>query len=532
MLSDIAALVSALVGLAGAASAGLVFLLSRRWKTRAEQLRLGWQVESDPQTTGALVYNGSKFPLQQLVVTVACGARGKTFRRHVAVLKADDTHVWRTSDMHGSGAESVDGRKHDTEPHRVHATFRNGKGYWLRDERKVERVRSLVVWAEKRRAATLRRYLGRNSAFRHTYKLAVKVEEFERTEALETAFARVAETRRPPSGYEQPDVIAGPHDWMGRVVDEDWVVKPEPAPEGLLRMAPVAVDALTRGDSLFAVPYVLDSVALLRNDALAGNGELPGTFEELVTAGTEALRANGISDGVPVALQVGTPDAAGNAGDPYHLWPLFASLGGSFFGLRGDPSGPGRFDEPSVWRDDFVAALVRLAELGTKHGGVLDPGIGRSESLPMFLDGRAPFLVCSSRALAAVKERGMRVTTATVPALGERPATPLVSVYGFYVNRRAKNLPAAQDLLTTYLSLPSAGEDLNKIQQLVPAQQEAMATVADADPVLRAYVEQCERGMPMPSLPEMRTAWQLLGRAEYDLLAGERDPREDRKSVV
>jgi maltose-binding protein MalE len=68
--------------------------------------------------------------------------------------------------------------------------------------------------------------------------------------------------------------------------------------------------------------------------------------------------------------------------------------------------------------------------------------------------------------------------------------------------------------------------DLQKIQQLVPVQSEAMAAVAASDPVLAAYVTQCRDGMVMPSYPEMRDAWRLLGQTEYDVLAGIGDPRE------
>ncbi|MCP2256203.1 arabinogalactan oligomer / maltooligosaccharide transport system substrate-binding protein [Prauserella aidingensis] len=520
MLGNLSDLLGALGALVVALSPVVVWFVARRQKTRAQQLRIGWQIESDRQSTGALVYNESKFPMQQLVVTVTCGTWGRTFRRDVAVLKAQDTHLWPTGDVHGAGTESAEKSSHDTDPHKVHATFRSGKGYWLRDERKVERVRSLVLWAEATRATTLERYFGRRSNFRRTYNLAVKVQRFERTEALEAAFEQVAESGRPPSGYEMPDIVAGPHDWMGRVVAEEWAAKPQFSPEGLARMSRTALDAFTHDESLHAIPYVLDSVALIRNDALAG-GVMPETFDELLTTGAETLRRHGIDDGVPVALQVGEPDDRGNAGDPYHLWPLFTSVGGSFFGRHSETPG-----DTARWRDDFVAGFVKLAELGKGHGGPLDPAVGRAESLPLFLEGKAPFLICSSRALASIRKRGMRVTVRTVPPLGPRPAVPFVSVYGFYLNRRAKNLPAAQDLLTTYLSIPDAGEDLNAIQQLVPTQEEAMTTVAETDPVLAPYVEQCRRGTPMPTAPEMRKAWQLLGRAEYDLLAGNDDPRE------
>jgi arabinogalactan oligomer/maltooligosaccharide transport system substrate-binding protein len=106
---------------------------------------------------------------------------------------------------------------HDTKPHGVQATFRNGKNFWYRDEDQAGRVDSLVIWAEKTRAATLKRYFGRRSSFKRAYPVSVKVLPFERTEALEHAFTNLAATGNPPSGREIPDIVVGPHDWIGRV---------------------------------------------------------------------------------------------------------------------------------------------------------------------------------------------------------------------------------------------------------------------------------------------------------------------------
>jgi arabinogalactan oligomer/maltooligosaccharide transport system substrate-binding protein len=56
-------------------------------------------------------------------------------------------------------------------------------------------------------------------------------------------------------------------------------------------------------------------------------------------------------------------------------------------------------------------------------------------------------------------------------------------------------------------------------------QEEAMSILAERDPVLGPYVDQCRTGLIMPLRPEMREAWQLLGRTEYQVLAGDGDPR-------
>lgn len=52
-----------------------------------------------------------------------------------------------------------------------------------------------------------------------------------------------------------------------------------------------------------------------------------------------------------------------------------------------------------------------------------------------------------------------------------------------------------------------------------------MSRIAQRDGALAPYVEQCRTGLVMPSWPEMREAWKLIGRTEYRVLAGDGDPR-------
>lgn len=532
-IEPVASTIAAAVTVTTAVGVGLRAVWSRRRKARAQQLRIGWQVESGPASTGALVINESKVVFEKLVLTVSCGIRGRAVRKDIALLKAGGEHLWSTEDVHRSPDSPLSvadetGRHHQV-PHDVQLTFRDGKGYWTREDQQVERVRSLVVWAEKTRAATLRRYFGRRSPFRRTYSVSVTVQSFDRTEQLEAAFKELTATGKAPENYEIPDVVAGPHDWIGRVVEDESIIEPPYAMDDLARVSRVATLALSRAEQLYAVPYVFDSVALIRNDKLAGDAPMPSTFDETVRTGAQLVERHGISGGIPVALQVGAPDELGNAGDPYHMWPLFSSAGGTFFGLQ-QQRGAGaahRFADISSWRDAFVAAFVRLSEFGIGENGIgaLNPALSRSEALQAFLEGRAPFLVCSSRGLASISAQGMEVTVRAVPAMGDQPATPMVSVYGFYIYRHAPNRPAARDLVTTYLSHPGAGEDLHRLQPLVPVQTQAMSAIAERDKIVRPYVEQCQSGLIMPSWPEMRAAWQLLGQAEYRVLAGDGDPR-------
>lgn len=491
---------------------------------------------------GVKVINSSDTNFRGLV-TVTCSAPSGSVARVNSVpfepnssWTSDSTMIHEIID-HDPAHSQRGGRprpaNHDGEIHPVQVTYSDGRRYWLQREGTVERLDRLVIWAERTRADTIGSYLGRRSPFLRQTSVRVKVVRFSRTEHLEHAVRQLAAEGGTEDGTDLPDIVVGPHDWIGGVADSRWV---EPLPlnqQDQARFHPASVAALHDDGRLVAVPYVFDTVALIRNNRLAGRGPMPSTLPEVIASGQQAVAGRRVTAGSALAMQVGQPNSHGEAGDPYHMWPLFSSAGGSFFGLRrptaseAAPGAPDSFDDLQTWRGDFIEAFAQLAALGCGPGarGVLDPRTGRTEAIDAFLDQRAPYLICSSRALKRINQKGMDVTVAPVPPLGPHPAVPMVSVYGFFIYRCAPNMPAARDVLTQYLASTEAGVDLQRFQPLVPVQRAAMGRVGDADRRLAPYVEQSRHGLIMPSYPEMRQAWNLLGLAEYRILAGDGDPR-------
>ena len=389
-------------------------------------------------------------------------------------------------------------------PHQVEVTFKDKDSvFWAYDgETWKELPSELVIWAEATRAKALRELI--EDGFVPGYGVTTTVRDFTRIEDLQRAFKAV---QAGTWSEAIPDVLVGPHDWLGHVLKERSIQPVHLTRSDAESFHPKAIAALSRGHRLYGIPYVFDSVALIRNTRLAGLGPWPETFEELIAHG-EQLRERGLVEH-PVALQVG------DTGDPYHLWPLFSSVGGSLFGLRyGD-----EVDEPDVWRAGFVAAFERLAELGEAGRGVLRRDIGRAEALPMFLEGRTPYLVCSSRALASLVDSPVNFDVGAVPPFGPSPAVAMVSVYGFFINPSGANTRIAEDLVTHILARKDTGQRLVEIQPRPPVQLDA-----DTDPVVTPYVEQCTNGVLMPQHEKMRDIWDLLGRAQSAVIGGS-DPR-------
>ncbi|MDT5037588.1 MAG: arabinogalactan oligomer / maltooligosaccharide transport system substrate-binding protein [Micromonosporaceae bacterium] len=522
--------------LAAVVPVALKVMWTVRRRANAARVAAGWG-PIDASTTGATVWNRSRGELRNAMVTVVCGLpAGSETRLDLPFLGSREESSWAAGEVHAHIDARLAGRSggapgrppaHNADGHRVQVTFGDGRQYWFREGTggRVTRLDTLVIWAEATRAKTLAQFFGRRSRFRREYRVSVTVQPFPRTEDLEEAFRALTAREGVPHGYDTPDIVVGPHDWIGRVARAESVIDLPLSAAEEAQFDPTALGALRRDGRQYAIPYVFDSVALLRNRTLAGTGAMPTTIDAVIACGRDALAAHGIPDSPALAMQVGPPNERGEAGDPFHLWPLFSSAGGGFFGLKGQPGSRSRWEDLDLWREGFIEAFARVAGLGAGGAGVLRPEVGRADALRLFAAGRAPYLVCSSRALKTISDQRLDVDVAAVPPLGNAPAQPMVSVYGFFICRDAPNRQVARDLVTHYLHQRDAGMDLNEIQPLVPVQRQAMTDVAARNPLLLPYVRQCRTGLIMPSYPEMRQAWNLLGRTEYAVLAGDGNPR-------
>src|SRR4051794_34742140 len=108
---------------------------SRSRRDIARKLKICWQVGPDTEQTGALAYNESKESFGEVVLTVTCGLRGREARRDIGLLRSGQDYLWAGPLVHDAIASKRSDRpfvvevgdRHDTKPHGVQATFRNGK---------------------------------------------------------------------------------------------------------------------------------------------------------------------------------------------------------------------------------------------------------------------------------------------------------------------------------------------------------------------------------------------------------------------
>lgn len=190
--------------------------------------------------------------------------------------------------------------------------------------------RPLVVWVDEARAGALADLAARLGAEGLDVEVVARTSETLRQDYVQ------AETQS-----EGPDALVGAHDWLGELVTQG-VVQPADLAEPE-EFAPAAVEAMTYDGVTYGTPLSIESIALVRNDALVTT--TPATFDEVVAQGAELVRAGRATR--PLLVQ------QGEGGDPYHLYPLQTSFGAPAF----------RADEDGSGTAAFVAAGMRITVL-------------------------------------------------------------------------------------------------------------------------------------------------------------------------
>ncbi|MDQ7909317.1 extracellular solute-binding protein [Phytohabitans sp. ZYX-F-186] len=455
----------------------------------------GWGLDG----WGAFVRNASETPVYQVGLTVLDIHDPDVGERiDLPIVPPAAEPIFHRSEL-GTGLVA-DGR-HAVD-YRVEVTFTDSAGVrWIRDQmgRLSELRPEVLIWADGRRANALGTFAADFLAT-HGVRLRFHTEQIER---LQRRLVDGAE------GDEVPDVVVGPHDWVGDLAQRGLIEPLALSQRRRQAFLPAAVTAMTWNGELYGVPYALDTAVLLRNTDLAP--EQPATFEELLATGV-ALRAAGRADEALV-VQVGAE------GDPYYMYPLLLAAGGWLFGRdaegRPDPRRLG------VTAPETIAAFERFRGLGAQGSGVLRREIDKDRATALFAAGRAPYLVCASRVVSDARRAGVPFVVGPVPPYeGQEPVRPFVSVHGFFLTRRGRNKTIAQDLAAHYLTRTDVALSLYDTQPRPPALRSALDEVVDRDPTMAAFYAECRAGDLMPSLPQMRQVWTALGKAEVELVAG------------
>ena len=347
-----------------------------------------------------------------------------------------------------------------------------------------EAVATLTIWADDTRFSQVETF-----AEDFTTNTGVKVNVVQKSEAdMDTEF-----TTQVPTG-NGPDLIVMAHDKLGALV-ANGVVAPVDLGEAKSNFADVAVKAVTYNGQTYGVPYAVESVALVRNNALTR--DTPTTYDDMIASGKTA----GVE--YPFIIQMG------DKGDPYHFYGFQTSFGAPVFNTNADGEYTSELAMGASGGTDFATWLKAQGD-----AGVFSPSITADIAKQAFLDGKAAYTVTGPWNVTAFRKAGMDVSVLPVPAAGSQAAQPFVGVQMFYQSAKSAN-PVAAKQFFNYLATPEAQEEMQKLGGRASAMPAVAAKSDDQD--IKDFAKVAESGALAPAIPAMDSVWNFWGQTEANI---------------
>lgn len=301
-----------------------------------------------------------------------------------------------------------------------------------------------------------------------------------------------------PTG-EGPDITVGAHDWLGALVTAG-VVNTVDLGDRAADFEQVALDAMTYDGQLYALPYSLETIALIQNVDLVGE-EAPATWDEMIQ--------RGIDSGAERPFVINTN---GETGDGYTMYGFQTSFGAPVFlqdeagsytnevGMGGEAG-----EAFAQWLSDNAAA------------GYLSTTVDYDINNELFNSGRAAYTVQGPWAISSFGD--VNLTVNPIPSAGGEPAGPFVGVQGFYLSSQSANSLLATEFLVNYLATEDAQRALYEADPRIPAFTTLAEEVA-SDPIIAGFLASSQNGVPMPNIPEMGSVWDFWNAAQAQIING------------
>ena len=358
---------------------------------------------------------------------------------------------------------------------------------------------TLTIWADDTRFTQVE-----TISQDFTAKTGVKVDVVQKSESdMDQEF-----TTQVPTG-NGPDLIVMAHDKLGALVSNG-VVAPVDLGEAKSQFADVAVKGVTYNGQTYGVPYAIESVALVRNNALTKDE--PKTYDDMIASGKTAGKQ------YPFVIQMGTE------GDPYHFYGFQTSFGAPVFNTNADGEYTSELAMGGSGGTDFANWLKAQGD-----AGIIAPSITADIAKQAFLDGQAPYTVTGPWNVAAFREAGMDVSVLPIPSAGSQAAQPFVGVQMFYQSSKSAN-PVAAKQFFNYLATPEAQTQMQKLG----GRASAMPSVAQAsdDQDIKDFSKVAESGALAPAIPAMGSVWNFWGQTEANIVSGAEAPADGWATMI
>lgn len=311
-----------------------------------------------------------------------------------------------------------------------------------------------------------------------------------------------------------PDLVTGPHDWIGSFVQADMVAPVEIPDAALTPYLRVALQAMRYRGALYGLPFSVSTLGLVVNRALVSDP--PDTFSELIDDAKELTH-----DGRYGLLFDDT--------DFFFAYPFFGGYGACIFQPGTDGPDPLRLglDTPEA-----IQAAQLLRDLHHTHG-LIPVGTRKESASSLFREGRCAMTITGPWALQDYRDKHIDYQFMPIPPLDNgRWPQPLVSVDGVMLTRSSRH-PAMATRLMLALTDKESEVTLNLSAGRIPARLDAQqdARVA-ANPDVPAIGASVEKGIPMPAIPAIAQVWGPMSDALTLITSGQAVPEDQLRATT
>lgn len=284
-----------------------------------------------------------------------------------------------------------------------------------------------------------------------------------------------------------PDLFIYAQDRLGGWIAAGNTVEPidfylDPQVKG--RYLKATLDAMTYQGNIYGLPLNFKVITLIYNKKLVQTP--PKTTGELAALAKKLTNAPSNRFGLVYWY----------ANFYYHAG-LMNGFGGSVFAQG---------TKAAINSAPNVASLQLLVKWVDQ--GFMPPDPSTALVTSLFNEGKAAMVFSGPWFLGEIK--GIEYGLAPLPTIDEaggKPMRPWITVEGVYVAAPSKNKEAAFELAKYLTDLP-AGKVMALEGRQTPANKEVYADAqVAADPILKAFRQQVDVGVPMPNFPEMSMIW-------------------------
>lgn len=362
----------------------------------------------------------------------------------------------------------------------------------------------LLIWADAVRTPVLKTAA---DAFTKEYKVPVDI--------VEVPFGDIRGklATAGPAG-EGPDIIVGPHDWLGELVANGLISPIVLSASEKANFVPVTLEAFTYNGKLYGLPYAMEAIALIYNKKMVPTP--PKTFEELIAI------AKKLTDKKKGTYGFMLPGA-----DAYHSYPIISAYGGYIFGHDAN----GNFNPKDVGLDSPGAIKgAQLIDRLVKEG-VQPKGADYNTMANLFKEGKLGMMITGPWEIGNAKAAKINYGVTKIPTIEGKTPKPFVGVQGFMVSAHSKNSILANEFLKSFMATKEMMLALYKQDPRIPAYKPALDAVDD-NPDLKAFAASAANGEPMPSIPEMAAVWGAYNDKLSLILNGEQAPDKAMKDMA